>query len=172
MRHERTLLYRAGHKPDIAGHGHQYLDAFDIVVVRIGTHKREAIETAGIEPGDLPTLRLPTFEPDYLWIRRNETTEELLRLWREYGESGGWEIGLLKAIYETKPLLWMLPDWRIYDEIEEKYHGYLVYACRDINDWRSTVWRDGVQVWAGKPNAHKEAGAAIAEGKGWIDGYG
>jgi len=58
----------------------------------------------------LPDLRLPLFNMDLLFIKKNDVTSHLVTLWNEFVATGhASDISFLCAVYHTRPLLLSLP---------------------------------------------------------------
>ena len=169
---ESVCLYRDELPEGVdPGHGFQYLDKFDLVVYRLGAHKFSAIQMdrgADYERCEqaLPTMRVVPLDPSVLWLRRNDTTAELLRLWRE--GSDDWTLALLRAVYLARPLLYILMA-QCFEEEREDYGGLTVVATRDRDDWTLGIFDGEAMAWRGRDNGHTTAAAAIAAGKAWID---
>jgi hypothetical protein len=54
-------------------------------------------------------LRVPLRDTRLLFVKRCDTTTELIRLWREGSETGNEQLAFLRALYTTKPLVCDLP---------------------------------------------------------------
>lgn len=159
-----------GEMPDL-WHSYQYLDNFDLVAYRLGVHECSAIQMlqgADYEQCEqvLPTMRVVPLDHLVLWLRRNETTEKLLRLWREGTDD--WGLALLRAVYLAKPMLYLLPA-QCYDEVSSEYLGCTIWATHNMNDWTCGVFDGEEMLWRGADNEHETAEEAIAAGKRWID---
>ena len=95
LKADRVLLYRTGTRlPEWWEHGFQYLDKFDVVLVREGRHEDEAVghwHSWGLET----TMRVPVWRFDIVWMRRNSTTRAILSYWREYSPGPIVDIGFM-----------------------------------------------------------------------------
>ena len=84
------------------------LDSKSRLVQDIGTEedKERTLEVLG-------DLRLPVYDTDALWVRRTETTEEVLRLWSaEVAAGADARHAFLRTVYSCRVLLCTLPaDW-------------------------------------------------------------
>lgn len=54
-------------------------------------------------------LRIPYYRPELMFIKRNERTQAFIECWQTERLGGDQRLGLLRALYLTKPFLWPLP---------------------------------------------------------------
>jgi len=54
-------------------------------------------------------LRIPLYATELLFVRRSETTEQLLAVWQAERDGGDERLAFLRALYEVKPLFLALP---------------------------------------------------------------
>ena len=122
---DRVCVLRKSAKVDQADidHGAQYLDRFEAVVCQTDLDEsliqivpeqwRKAVGER------VPSLRVPVYTCDVLWLQRNERTAALLDLWRELDtEYDGQykEVALTVALYQSRLMTWYLPPAGIKDD--------------------------------------------------------
>jgi len=122
---ERTLLWRTGTRmtPEGAALGLMRIDAENsssawemaamlkgetLLVRDVGTEleQERTLEVLG-------DLRLPVYETGVLWVRRTETTEEVIRLWQsEVADGADVQHAFIRTIYTHPVILCTLPpNW-------------------------------------------------------------
>ena len=100
---------------DLADHGYQFLDKFEVVLVLLGL-KTTAAQMKDRLALDLTkqrcrTLYLPMYDGRMIWLRRGYKTTEFLKLWRkERLALGNSWLPLLRALYQARLKTWVLPS--------------------------------------------------------------
>jgi len=122
---ERTVLWRSGSPftPEAAVLGLMRIDAGNDesaweMAAMLRSETKLARDIGSEEERErtleaLGDLRLPVYDTGVLWVRRTETTEEVINLWRDEVDAGADERhAFLRTIYTNPVLLCTLPaDW-------------------------------------------------------------
>ena len=173
LRYENTHLYHGdlAVSEDVLERGYDLLDTFDAVLIRKGPRELHARQVAQGEDyarclADLPTLWVPLFRADAVWLTRNETTDRLLELWREGTDD--WSLALLRAVYLATPTFYLLLPSQG-EEVVEEYEGLTVRASRYENDWTAGVFDGEALLWRSRDNEFDTAEAGLAKGRGGVD---
>lgn len=120
-------------------------ETFEVVVIREGNHKLQAVSLPQGKDyakcaETLPTMRVVPYRYDAVWVRRNKKTERLMRIWQKGVDD--WRLSLLRAVYITKPFLYLLPEAH-YDYMEETVGHLTVRASKASEEafWSTGVFR-------------------------------
>jgi len=114
--YERTMIWNPQTKirPEMVYTGFSFLENWEVACPLCDY--RELASTLGSAQERIELkkvirdLRVPVYNPQWLFVRRCANTERLIKLWQDYHTSGRDErLAFLQAFYEVKPLLLALP---------------------------------------------------------------
>lgn len=155
---DRVLLLRGD--AEEGSWGFDYLDNFDLVVLSKG----HGCQLAALETDTgLPTDWVPQVYVDRIWMRANVTTKRLLEIWRE-GDSEHCQVNLWRAIYETRPYLYLVPQ-ESGERVERVVGDKRILATKLLDDWTVAVYEGHKMLWRSPSNVAKSAEVAIALGE-------
>jgi len=96
--------------------GFGVLDRWQVAAALLGYEKEHLAAAFGSDEDREYTeeivrdLRVPVYNPDFMFIRRSSDTQRLIDTWAEERDKGTDRyLALLRALYLTRPRLWPLP---------------------------------------------------------------
>lgn len=157
---DRCLFVSSGMRlePELIEAGMRWLARWDVAAALMGPGYLAGNVGSGAERARtlelVRDLRVPMYDPDILFVARNESGERLLEAYQEEGEGPQ---GFLRALYRTKPRIlalprqWILRDGRV--EARESLEAEKSATTRVAEPPRAESGLINVEV-PGRPGAY------------------